>query len=155
MVVREIELRSRIPYAEVKPYEHHTKYYETDQRGVIHHTNYIKWMEAARMNLMEQMGFSYKQMEEMEIICPVVSVGIDYVSAVRFNEVVIIEPKLIQYDGSRMELAYDMYDRETGEKRAIGHSSHCFLTKAGIPISLGRIYPELDTRFFEFRDSEE
>ena len=38
----------------IRPYEHHAKYYETDQMGIIHHSNYIKWMEEARMDLMEQ-----------------------------------------------------------------------------------------------------
>ena len=52
----------------IRPYEHHAKYYETDQMGIIHHSNYIKWMEEARMDLMDQIGLSYKQMEEMEII---------------------------------------------------------------------------------------
>ncbi len=52
----------------IHPYEHHAKYYETDQMGIIHHSNYIKWMEEARMDLLEQMGLSYKEMEEMEII---------------------------------------------------------------------------------------
>ena len=59
----------------IRPYEHHAKYYETDQMGIIHHSNYIKWMEEARMDLMDQIGLSYKQMEEMEIISPVLSVS--------------------------------------------------------------------------------
>lgn len=62
----------------IRPYEHHAKYYETDQMGIIHHSNYIKWMEEARMDLMEQIGLSYKQMEEMEIISPVLSVSCEY-----------------------------------------------------------------------------
>ncbi len=55
----------------IKPYVHHAQYYETDQMAIIHHSNYIRWMEEARNNLMDQMGFSYKAMEEMEIISPV------------------------------------------------------------------------------------
>ena len=39
-----------------KDYEHHAQYYETDQMGCVHHSNYIRWMEEARVNLMEQMG---------------------------------------------------------------------------------------------------
>ncbi len=39
--------------------------------GIVHHSNYIRWMEEARMDLMDQMGFSYKQMEDQEIISPV------------------------------------------------------------------------------------
>ena len=70
----------------IRPYEHHAKYYETDQMGIIHHSNYIKWMEEARMDLMEQIGLSYKQMEEMEIISPVLSVSCEYHSMVHFDE---------------------------------------------------------------------
>ncbi len=57
----------------VKPYEHHVKYYETDQMRIVHHSNYIRWMEEARMDLMEQMGFGYDKMEELEIVSPVLS----------------------------------------------------------------------------------
>ena len=64
----------------IRPYEHTAQYYETDQMGIIHHSNYIRWMEEARMDLMDQMGFSYKAMEEMEIISPVLSVNCEYKS---------------------------------------------------------------------------
>ena len=59
----------------IHPYEHNAKYYETDQMGIIHHSNYIRWMEEARMDMMEQMGFGYDKMEELEIISPVISVN--------------------------------------------------------------------------------
>ena len=131
----------------IRPYEHHAKYYETDQMGIIHHSNYIKWMEEARMDLMEQIGLSYKQMEEMEIISPVLSVSCEYHSMVHFDDTVVIETKITKYNGIKMEVEYRMTDKETGELRK---SSHCFLTRSGRPISLKRSYPELDTKFFEF-----
>ena len=40
----------------VKPYEHNVKYYETDQMGIVHHSNYIRWFESARIDYMDQMG---------------------------------------------------------------------------------------------------
>jgi acyl-CoA thioester hydrolase len=39
--------------------------------GIIHHSNYVKWMEEARLDLMDQIGLNYRQMEDMEIISPV------------------------------------------------------------------------------------
>ena len=54
---KEIELYGKqVDEIKIRPYEHHAKYYETDQMGIIHHSNYIKWMEEARMDLMEQIG---------------------------------------------------------------------------------------------------
>ena len=58
-------------------YRRKAQYHKTDQMGIIHHSNYVKWMEEARMDLMDQMGLSYKQMEEMEIISPVLSIAVD------------------------------------------------------------------------------
>ena len=69
----EIQVAGAVEDLKIRPYEHHAKYYETDQMGIIHHSNYVKWMEEARMDLMDQIGLNYKEMEQMEIISPVLS----------------------------------------------------------------------------------
>ena len=137
----------------IRPYEHHAKYYETDQMGIIHHSNYLRWMEEARMDLMDQIGLSYKEMEAVEIISPVLSVSCEYHSMVHFDDVVVIETRIVKYNGIKMEVEYRMTDKKTGELRTTGRSSHCFLNRSGRPISLKRSYPELDTKFFEFTDA--
>lgn len=153
MSEKEIEVYGeQVGEMKIRPYEHHAKYYETDQMGIIHHSNYIRWMEEARMDLMEQMGLSYKEMEEMEIISPVLSVSCEYHSMVHFDDVVVIETRMVKYNGVKMEVEYHMTDKKTGELRTTGKSSHCFLNRSGRPISLKRSYPELDTKFFEYRD---
>ena len=69
-----------------KDYEHHAQYYETDQMGCVHHSNYIRWMEEARVNLMEQIGCGYKAMEASGIMSPVLEVHCQYRSMVRFDD---------------------------------------------------------------------
>ena len=133
-------------------YRRKAQYHETDQMGIIHHSNYVKWMEEARMDLMDQMGLSYKQMEEMEIISPVLSIAVEYHSMVHFDDTVVIETKITRYNGIKMDVEYRMTDKETGELRTTGKSSHCFLNRSGKPISLKRSYPELDTKFFEMKE---
>ena len=39
----------------MKPYEYKAQYYETDQMGIIHHSNYIRWLESARIDYLEQL----------------------------------------------------------------------------------------------------
>ena len=138
----------------VKPYEHHAKYYETDQMRIVHHSNYIRWMEEARMDLMEQMGFGYDKMEELEIVSPVLSVSCEYKSMVRFGETVVISAKVVSYNGVKLKVVYEMTDKETGELRTIAQSNHCFLTLSGKPLSLKRSYPEIDTKFFTLVEDE-
>lgn len=148
----EIQVAGQQTGIKLRQYEHHAKYYETDQMGIIHHSNYVKWMEEARMDLMDQMGLSYKQMEEMEIISPVLSIAVEYHSMVHFDDTVVIQTKLVKYNGIKMEVEYVMTDKETGELRTTARSSHCFLNRSGKPISLKRSYPELDTKFFEMKE---
>ena len=128
MSEKEIEVYGKqVDEIKIRPYEHHAKYYETDQMGIIHHSNYIKWMEEARMDLMDH-------------------------SMVHFDDVVVIEPRITKYNGIKMEVEYRMTDKVTGELRTTGTSSHCFLNRSGRPISLKRSYPEIDTKFFEYTD---
>ena len=107
------------------------------------------------MDLMEQIGLSYKQMEAMEIISPVLSISVEYQSMVHFDDTVVIQTKLVKYNVVKMELEYVMTDKETGELRTTAKSSHCFLNRSGKPISLKRAYPELDTKFFEMKEDME
>ena len=151
MAKQEIEVAGAKRQIKITPFEHRTKYHETDQQGIIHTSNYMNWIEDARMSLMEQMGLSFKQMLDMEITSPVVSHSIEYRSQVHFDETVVVDTKLLAYDGHEMEVAYRIYDKATGEDRAVAKTTHCFVNKSGIPISMKRAYPELDTKFFEFK----
>lgn len=133
----------------IKPYMHNAKYYETDQMGIVHHSNYIRWMEEARMDAMHQFGISYRKMEETGVISPVVSVACQYKSMVHFDDTVEIQVTVAKYNGVRLDLSYEMTDSQTGELRTTGTSTHCFLDKDGHVISLKHMYPEMDKCFRE------
>jgi acyl-CoA thioester hydrolase len=133
---------------ELIKYEHKTQYYETDQMGIIHHSNYIRWMEEARVDLMQQAGISMTAIEDRGIVIPVLKVSCEYRSMTRFGETVIVELKLKEYNGIKMNIEYEIKDKQTKELRAVGSSSHCFLSKDGKLLSLRKHYPDID-RIFE------
>lgn len=128
-------------------YQHKAKYHETDQMGIIHHSNYIKWMEDARVNYMEHMGFSYKEMEQREIFSPVVEINCQYKEMVRFDDVVTIIAKIKEYNGVKLLIAYEIKNESTGKTCAIGYSKHCFINKEGKILSLHKHYPDIDQLF--------
>ena len=82
--------------SEWKPYQHKVQYYETDQMGIVHHSNYIRWFEEARTDYMEKMGMGYDQMEEKGILSPVLSVDAEYLQMVHFGGTVTIEVFIIE-----------------------------------------------------------
>ncbi|MHB1484500.1 MAG: acyl-CoA thioesterase [Saccharofermentanales bacterium] len=121
-----------------KIYRHKAQYYETDQMKVIHHSNYIRWFEEARVDMLEQAGYGYGQMEEEGISIPVLGVSCDYISMVRYGDTVDIVPKIEFFNGIRMTLSYRVTDSVTGKLKAAGETKHCFLGRDGRPISLQR-----------------
>lgn len=140
---------------EIKPYIHETNYYETDQMSIIHHSNYIRWFEEARMDFMTQIGFPYAKMEAHEILSPVLHVSCDYRQAVRFGEKVMITCKLTSFNGIKMEFSYKIQHPETKEIYTIGESSHCFVTKKLKPLSLKKALPEVYQLFLNYLESKE
>ena len=123
-------------------YRHKTQYYETDQMGIIHHSNYIRWFEEARTDFLEKLGMGYDRMEAEGIISPVLSVSCEYRTMTHFGETVAVAVALTKYNGVRLELEYTVTNADTGEVRAVGTSEHCFLDREGNILFLKRSSPE-------------
>ncbi|MDO4458498.1 MAG: acyl-CoA thioesterase [Clostridia bacterium] len=128
-------------------YERKPFYYETDRMGIIHHSNYIRWFEEARIYYMEQMGYPYRRIEDEGIIIPVTNVDCNYKSMTRFGETVLIRVWLSKYNGAIFHCDYEVTDKETGTLRATGHSEHCFLDENGKVCVLKRNNPEAHEAF--------
>jgi len=142
-------------YMEFKLYEHTTQYYETDQMGIIHHSNYIRWMEEARVDLLQQAGMSMTTIEKKGVLIPVLSVSCEYRSMTRFGETVTVELRIVKYNGIKMQIEYEIRDKHTKELRAVGSSCHCFLSKDGKLLALKKHYPEIDAIFEAFMRGRE
>lgn len=118
-------------------------YYETDQMGIVHHSNYIRWFEEARIEWLEQMNCPYAKMEEMGIISPVLSVECEYRSMTHFGDTVIVETNMDEFKGVKYSFYYVVKDAVSGEVRCTGRSRHCFLNREGKPILLKKEYPDM------------
>jgi len=126
----------------METYRHKVQYYETDQMGVVHHSNYIRWMEEARIDFLSQIGWDYKTLEEMGIISPVTAVACKYKTSAAFAGVITIWVQSEEFRGVKLKLQYEM--KNAAEQLVCeGQSEHCFLTREGTIISLKREYPEI------------
>lgn len=127
----------------MNPYLHKVQYYETDQMGFVHHSNYIRWFEEARLDFLEQVNIPYPMLEERGFISPVLSACCDYKQAAHFGETVAIKTTLVEYGNVRFWYRYEVRDAATGMLHATGETTHCFINPAGKVISLRRKAPEL------------
>lgn len=134
----------------IEYYEYRAQYYETDQMGIIHHSNYIRWMESARLDVMRRWGINYRLLEESGIISPVLSVACEYRSMVRYDDTVLIAVQIEGYNGIKLKLSYTITDKTTGELRLVGESSHCFLNREKRPVHLKKECPNMHEVFMEW-----
>ena len=123
-------------------YTHRIKYYETDQMGLTHHSNYIRFMEEARVELLRNWGLNWAELEKEGILSAVTAVGGSYKSSSHFDDVLAIRAFLQDYTGIRMVFRYEM-TKEDGKPVFEGTSEHCFLTADGRPLRLKKIRPDL------------
>lgn len=127
----------------IRPYVRKAVYYETDQMGVVHHSNYIRWFEEARTDMMDQMGLSYKTIEERGIFIPVLRVSCDYKRSVLFDEIVLIHTEITEFNGIKFYASYRVIKKDSLELRATGTSVHCFVNKNMVPVKLKKEYPDI------------
>ncbi|MCR5349825.1 MAG: acyl-CoA thioesterase [Acholeplasmatales bacterium] len=130
-------------------YLRHVHYHETDQMGVVHHSNYVKWMEEARVEFLNKVGITYKEMEEKGIISPVVSINVNYKSPAHFDDDIIIKLWVKRYNGSKIEFSYEMKNKETDQIVCEAESLHCFIKDNKI-ITLRREYVNYHNEFMKY-----
>lgn len=124
----------------MKLYEHKVQYYETDQMGVAHHSNYIRWMEEARIDFLSQIGWDYKTLEENGVISPVTAVDCKYKMTTKFYDVITIQVTVAEFRGIKLKLKYEMRRGETIVCEAT--SEHCFLDSEGRLLNIKRSHPD-------------
>lgn len=124
----------------MKAYVHKVKYYECDRMGITHHSNYIRFMEEARVDLLDQLGCGFEKMEADGVVSPVLHVDCTYRKSTTFQDEIVIEVKLVKVSALKFSFAY--VGRVGNDVVFTGESTHC-LMEQGRPVHLVSRYPNL------------
>jgi acyl-CoA thioester hydrolase len=101
------------------------RYAETDQMGVVYHANHFIWFEVGRVELLRQLGFSYKDMEcEDDCFIAVVDARCRYKAPVHYDDEVIVRTYLKHVREKVIRFGYEFRGAETGEMLAEGETTH-------------------------------
>ena len=125
-------------------------YYETDKMGITHHSNYIKWMEEARIHFLNNLGFSYAKLEKEGIVSPVIGIECQYKKSTTFDDEIKITALIEHYSGAKLIIKYIMTNNKTNDLILTGTSTHCFINKLGNPVILKRALPEFDALLINY-----
>ena len=115
-----IEDARRVSEARVR-----VRYAETDQMGVVYHSNYLIWFEVGRVEFIRQLGLDYKRMEEEEGCgIAVVDVHVRYRCPARYDDELLIETRLMAARGAVVKFAYKILRVEGGVLLCEGETVH-------------------------------
>lgn len=137
------------------PYSRKAYYYETDKMGIVHHANYIRWFEEARVDLLAQAGLPFEAVEARGVLSPVLSVECRYKLPFRFNENFYVRAYIEDFGAARFNVRYEIKG-DDGLVHITGRSEHCFVDKDMKPIRLKKSHPDIYDVYDEmFRMGEE
>lgn len=106
------------------------RYAETDQMGVVYHSNFIVWFEVGRVEMMRQLGFTYNEMEQQEgQHLAVADVRCRYKAPARYDELLLIRTHLMNVRDSLVHFGYEVLRDEDGTLLAEGESVHLVLDR--------------------------
>ena len=118
-------------------YERKINYYETDKMGVVHHSNYIPFVE----------------FEKRGITIPVLGVNCEYKYHVTFDDIIQIKLFVKEYTGVRLTMGYNVINKKDGKTVLVGETKHCFTSKDLRPLNLKKVAPEFSQKFEEMKNN--
>jgi len=111
------------------------RYAETDQMGVVYHANHFVWFEVGRVELLRQLGFSYRDMESQDgRFIAVAEAKCRYRAPVRYDEEVLVQTQLLNVRDSVVHFGYELRRAADGALLAEGETTH-IVTDADMKIS--------------------
>jgi acyl-CoA thioester hydrolase len=105
------------------------RYAETDQMGVVYHSNYLIWFEVGRVEFIRQLGLNYKQMEEEGCGIAVVDVHARFKTPARYDDELIIETRLLAARGAVVKFGYRILRVGDGALLCEGETMHVCVGK--------------------------
>jgi acyl-CoA thioester hydrolase len=108
------------------------RYAETDQMGVVYHSNYFIWFEVGRVELMRSLGFDYKQMElEDDTYIVVADAHCRYQHPARYDELLTVRTRILEAKNRVLKFGYELFRQPDQKLLASGHTIHIACSRAG------------------------
>ncbi len=120
------------------------RYAETDQMGVVHHSNYPVWFEAGRTDFIKQMGMPYSKIEENGAMLPLIELNCRFKGFAKYEDEVIIKTYIKEHTGTRLLFHYDVY--RAGDDKIItqGETLHVWTNTKLKPVNIRKYRPEIN-----------
>jgi acyl-CoA thioester hydrolase len=110
-------------------YRHRVRYRECDPMGVVYHTHFLDFFEAARTEALREMGLAYRALEDSGVVMPVVDVALKYLRPAHYDDLLEITCRFDQVPVSRVTITYEVRRCGDAEILVTGHVTLCFVDR--------------------------
>ncbi|WP_392469648.1 acyl-CoA thioesterase [Sphingobacterium cellulitidis] len=109
-------------------YQHQVRvrYAETDNMGYVYYGNYATYYEVARTEMLRSTGISYKELEEMGVMLPVIELSCKFNKPAKYDDLVTINTYIREKPGIRIKFEYELFN-ESGELLNTGSTQLVFV----------------------------
>lgn len=132
--------------------EHKTEirviYADTDAMSVVYHSNYFKWFEVGRNELLRNFGYPYIRLEQEGIMLPVIECGCKYIQPAHYDDVLEITAVIKEIKAATIVIEYEICRKSTGQRLVTGFTKHAVTNKELKPVRLRKAAPDLYERLF-------
>jgi acyl-CoA thioester hydrolase len=118
-------------------------YADTDAMGVVYHTNYIRWFEIGRTELLRDMGIVYSEVEKTGYNLPLTQVYCHYRFPVHYDQIVVLETELAYLKKVSMKFTYNIWDENRHKVLTDGYSVHACTDRSGNVVRIPSIISEI------------
>lgn len=119
------------------------RYNETDQMGVVYHSNYYHWFEIGRTELLDELGLPYKEIEQMGTMLPVIESHCVYKNPAKYADELTVFTKLVLLKGTRMKFEYNIMREADNRLIAVGDTVHTFIDNSFKPVNPKKHNPKV------------
>ncbi len=116
------------------------RYAETDQMGVVYHSNFFVWFEIGRVEFLRSLGFSYHEMEVDGYRLPVAEVRCRYKAPAVYDDTLVIRTRIVNLRSSLITFAYETIRQSDGTLLAEGETTHIVVGAAKKKVQLPEKY---------------
>lgn len=120
------------------------RYVETDKMGIVHHSKYYVWFEVARDEFIAQLNITYKKMEDMGIMMPIIETHCKYIQGAQYGDEILIKTHIEEITGVKVVFQYEVFRISDNKILAKGSTVQAFVSSKEFRIiNLKRKYSEL------------
>lgn len=109
------------------------KYADTDKMQFVYYGRYFEYFEAARNEMLREMGFEYKQLEALGVMLPVVAAHAGYIAPAFYDDELLIESRIAKLENIRITISYELFEKHSHKKLVTGYTTHAFMNLSGRP----------------------